>query len=549
MTTTTDHEQPAWLADRAADFGSAGYWRGVPLGELMWQWADRYGDRTALVDRDARLGFAELARRADRLAEALGAAGIRQGDPVLVQLPNSWEFVAAFLACQRIGAVPVLALMPHRGRELHALAEQAGTRALLVAERWNDFDHQALAAEVAGPHPVFVLGERVWPGHLALGPLLADEAPQAAAARRARLDAHRPDPGRIALLLLSGGTTGHSKLVPRTHDDYEYNLRRSAEVCGFDQDTVYLAVLPAAHNFPLGSPGILGALGRGGRAVLSPSPRPETAFALAEREGATVSSVVPSIAQRWTEAVAAGATPPATLRTLQIGGSVLPPETAERIEAVLGCQVQQVYGMAEGLLCYTRPGDPAELRTTTQGRPISDGDRIRLVDEEDRPVPDGVPGELLTRGPYTVRGYYGAPAGAAAAFTPDGWYRTGDLVLRHPSGNLVVTGRIKDIINRGGEKIAAAELEEAAQSLPQVRQAAAVPVPEPELGERVGLAVTLRDGASLTLGELREAFRRRGLAGFRTPEHLLVLPRLPLTPVGKIDKKEIRRLLAAQTPS
>lgn len=550
---STASEIPALerAADRADRYTAAGYWRGVPLGALMWEWADRHGDRTAVSDLGRRVSYRELARGADRLAAALLAHGVGRGDTVLVQLPNTWEFVAVFLACQRAGAVPVLALMPHRASELRYLAALADVSAFLVADRWNGFDHQALAAEVAGDRPVFVLGEGAWPGHVPLRPLLqGDGAPggEDAGALRRRLDAVAPNPRDTALLLLSSGTTGHSKLVPRTHDDYVYNLHRSAEVCGFDAETVYLAVLPAAHNFPLGSPGILGALSAGGRAVLCPSPRPEVAFPLARREGVTVTSAVPSIALRWMEAAAGGTPPPATLRAVQVGGSVMAPEVAARIGPALGCTLQQVYGMAEGLLCYVRPDDPEDVRVRTQGRPISDADELLIVDEDGRPVPPGTPGELLTRGPYTIRGYFAAPAVNATAFTPDGWYRTGDIVVLHESGNLVVTGRIKDVINRGGEKIPAAEVEEAAEALPQVRQAAAVPVPDPELGERVGVCVTLHDGASLTLDELRETLRGRGLAGFRTPDHLWVLPRLPLNPIGKVDKKTLRRLIAEESP-
>jgi 2,3-dihydroxybenzoate-AMP ligase len=228
---------------------------------------------------------------------------------------------------------------------------------------------------------------------------------------------------------------------------------------------------------------------------------------------------------------------------VQVGGSVLSPVFAARIGAALGCALQQVYGMVEGLLNYTRLDDPASVVLQTQGRPISPDDEIRVVDELGRPVPPGVTGELQARGPYTIRGYYAAPEHNAVAFTPDGWYRSGDIVRMHPTGNLVVEGRIKDVINRGGEKISATEVEAVVKALPQVAQAGAIPVPDAALGERICVCVALHPGSSLTLDELRHEFQEGGVAKFKTPEQLEIFTDLPLTPVGKVDKKELRHLV------
>jgi 2,3-dihydroxybenzoate-AMP ligase len=349
----------------------------------------------------------------------------------------------------------------------------------------------------------------------------------------------------VAVFLLSGGTTGLPKLIARTHDDYAFNARCSATMAGLDADTRYLVCLPAGHNFPLACPGILGTLLAGGAVVMSSSPRAERAFELIARHGVTHTAVVPAVAGRWLEhAAESGAAALRSLRVLQVGGARLADELARRVAPVLGAQLQQVFGMAEGLLCYTRLDDPLEEICTTQGRPMCPDDEVRLVDEHDRDVPDGQPGSLLTRGPYTPRGYYRAPEQNARAFTADGWYRSGDICRRTPAGNLVVEGRDKDMINRGGEKISAEEVEGLLHQLLPVRQVAVVAMPDAELGERVCAYLVLRPGIAVELADLRAALQAHGVARFKWPERLVLVEELPMTKVGKVDKKALRADIA-----
>jgi 2,3-dihydroxybenzoate-AMP ligase len=539
-----------WPAESAAAYRSAGYWLDKSLGNHLWDWADRYGDRTALVDGERRLSYRALAIRVDSLAEHLLGLGLRPGQNVLVQLPNCWQFMVTVMACVRIGIAPVLALPAHRRRELAHVATESEATAVVVPTSWKDFDYEGLAHEVAARCPgspqVLVLGEPGREGSVALDPLIGtvdDSGPLRAedvAARRRHLDAVDVDPEDVALLLLSGGTTGLPKLIGRTHNDYEYNARRSGEVCGFGGDTVYLAVLPVAHNFPLACPGVLGTWGVGGRVVMAPSARPEVAFPLIARERVNTTAVVPAVAQRWLQAAGTGPADLTSLRSLQVGGARLAPEIARRVPAELGCALVQVFGMAEGLLNYTRPDDPPEVVATTQGRPISPHDEILIVDENDVPVAQGESGALLTRGPYTPPGYFRGGPHNKRAFTPDGWYRTGDVVRLHPGGNLVVAGRSKDLINRGGEKISAEEVEDIAYSMPQVVEAAAIAVPDDELGERICLCVVLKENETLAMTDVVETFSRTSIARYKFPEHLRILPSLPHTPVGKIDKKALR---------
>jgi salicylate---CoA ligase len=552
----SDHTVP-WPKDAADEYVAEGYWAGVPLGTLLRQAAGRpgQGQETALADPVAgvRLTRAELAGRADSAAVRLLDLGLNPGMRIVVQLGNGWEFVVLTLACLRAGVVPVMALPAHRRSELSYLARHAEATAIAVPGTLRGFDHQALAHDLAaevtgetgGPWHVLVAGDEVAPASIDLrGLCRPGEDPEK---DRARLDAIGISGGDVAVFLLSGGTTGLPKLIARTHDDYAYNASRSAEVAGLDAGSVYLVSLPAGHNFPLACPGILGTLLAGGRVVMLPSPEPARAFAAIEAEHVTHTAVVPAVAARWLDyAATRGAGQLAALRVLQVGGARLADELARKVRPVLGATLQQVFGMAEGLLNYTRLSDPEEVICTTQGRPLSPADEVRLVDELERDVPEGQPGALLTRGPYTPRGYYRAAEQNARAFTGDGWYRSGDICRRTPEGNLIVEGRDKDMINRGGEKVSAEEVENLVYQLPAVAAVAAVAMPDPEIGERVCVYVVPRPGRSVTLAEITAAMDATGVARYKFPERLELVSELPATKVGKIDKKALRADIAGR---
>jgi salicylate---CoA ligase len=558
-TPISDNTVP-WPDEAAKEYVAKGYWAGVPLGTLLREVADRRPDAPALADPDAgvRLTHAELAGRAESAAARLLDLGLRPGDRIIVQLGNGWEFVVLTLACLHAGIVPVMALPAHRRTELSYMAVHAEATAIAVTARIRGFDHEALAHELAdgvtsatgGPWHVLVAGDDLAAGSIDLRALCTPG--EDSGADRKRLDQVHVSSGDVAVFLLSGGTTGLPKLIARTHDDYDYNARRSAEVAGLDADSVYLVSLPAGHNFPLACPGILGALLSGGRVVMLPSPEPARAFATIEAEGVTHTAVVPAVAARWLEHAAEQAGQHAaravdqlaTLRVLQVGGARFPDELARKVRPVMQATLQQVFGMAEGLLNYTRLDDPEVVICTTQGRPMCPDDEVRLVDELDLDVPAGEPGSLLTRGPYTPRGYYKAAEQNARAFTSDGWYRSGDICRRTPDGNLIVEGRDKDMINRGGEKISSEEVENLVYQLPVVAQVAAVAMPDPVLGERLCVYVVARPGHSVTLDEIRVAMETVGVARFKVPERLEVVPELPSTKVGKIDKKALRADIA-----
>lgn len=515
-----------WPDEVAERYRSAGLWRGDTLLDILQAPAEVDPEADALLAESRSWTRAQLWESVARRAAGLRATGLEPGDRVVVQLPNTGDFVVTFLAMLWAGVIPVLALPGHRRAELRHIASTAGARGLCVSSRpASDIDFVELAGQVAADvsyiDTIIVDGNRS--GDVDLDATLPQPRHEAAGSD-------------IALFLLSGGTTGLPKLIARTHDDYVYNIEKSSEVSGLGPNTRYLVALPAGHNFPLGCPGLLGALAAGGLVIMAPSPSVKAVFPLAAQFRPTISAVVPAVAITWMEAE--DRSPLESMEVLQVGGARLNPEVAKEVGPRLGCTLQQVFGMAEGLLNYTRLDDPESIIINSQGRKISDYDEILVVDEAGRPVADGDVGELLTRGPYTIRGYFAAPDHNEKSFTTDGFYRTGDLVRADEHGNLTVEGRAKDHINRGGEKISAEEIENYILGLPGIVNAAAIGVPDPVMGSRIYAIVEA--STPISLEDIREHFAECGVASFKYPEFLDVVDALPLTNVGKVDKAKLR---------
>ncbi len=533
-----------WPAEAAARYRRQGWWEGITIPQLLERSAARHAQKTALVCGDLRLSYADLVAGSRRLACGFLDAGIKAQDRVVLQLPNGPEFVFAYFALTRIGAIPVMALRAHRHSEVRHFLRASGATAYVIPDRIGNFDYREMAREVgpdaAALRHVFVAGEP-GPGQIGLRPLIA--APLAEEAVAARLAACLPDPEEVATMLLSGGTTSLSKLIPRTHEDYVLNARLCGRAGGFDEATVFMAILPLGHNYNLASPGMLGCFYYSGTVVLAPSGDPAEVFALVQREKVSVIAAVVPLISNWLNSPLPDQFDLSSLKVIQNGGARLAPELRGRMRERFGCIAQEIYGTAEGLINMVPLDAPQDLLLTSSGAPVCDDDEIKVLDDDGNEVPDGEPGELVTRGPYTIQGYYNAPEKQAEAFTPDGFYRMGDIV-RKQGRHVFTEGRRKDLINRGGEKISCEEVENLIFGHPKVKAVTLVAMPDPVFGEKACAFVITKEGQSLEFGELIDYLKQQRIASFKLPERLEVVGEFPLSPVGKILKRALREAIA-----
>ncbi|MCE1115937.1 amino acid adenylation domain-containing protein [Pseudomonas sp. NMI795_08] len=527
-------DAPYWPERFERYYRQQGAWTGETLDACIARHAGQTPERIALTDGERSLTYAELHSRCNQLADGFARLGLRPGDRIVVQLPNVLEFIETTFALFRLGVVPVFALPTDRRNEITHIVQASKAVAYLIKDHALGFDYRDIARELQtlpdAIRHVIVLGEA------------AEFTPYASLYGR-DLPVPATDSRAPALITLSGGSTAMPKLILRRHDDYLYSIRVSASICQLSPQSVYLCVLPAGHNFTLSSPGFIGTLLAGGRVVMQADPSGSACFASIAREGVTFTALVPSLAQAWLHAPRQHDL--SSLRFLQVGGARLSDEVAARLSENFDFTLQQVYGMSEGLVCYTDLNGDLDQLLHTQGRPMSPLDEILVVDDDDLPVAVGQPGHLLVRGPYTIRGYLDAPQQNARAFTADGFYRTGDVVCLREDGYLVVTGRHKDQVNRGGEKIAAEEIEGHLLAHPGVLEAAVIGVPDPHLGERTCAVLVVAPGQGCDTATLKAHLQARGVAAQRIPDQFQWLPSLPKTTLGKTDKKVLRQQFAA----
>jgi 2,3-dihydroxybenzoate-AMP ligase len=534
-----------WPEEAAQRYRDAGLWEGLTVAEMVARTARRQPGKVAVVYGDRRITYEELIAESRRLAFGLLELGLKPLDRAVIQLPNIPEFVTTYLALNWIGVIPVMALRAHRHAEVRHFIRASGATAYFVADTVGGFDYRPMAAEMAAEFPslrnVIVAGEPA-PGQTALASHIS-RAPQDAIDKA--LESVRPAAEEVSTMLLSGGTTSLSKLIPRTHNDYVLNARLCAQAAGFDANTVFMAVLPLAHNYNLASPGLLGAFYAGGTLVIGTSTDTTDIFSTIQRERVTVIAAVVPLISNWLNSDVPKRFDLSSLKVVQNGGARLAPELRARIRQEFGCTPQEDYGTAEGLINMVRLDDPDELLLESSGAPVCALDEIKVVDDAGNEVPDGEPGELIVRGPYTINGYYNAPEKNAEAFTADGFYRMGDIVRKR--GRYVYTeGRRKDLINRGGEKISCDEVENLIFGLPQVKEVSMVAMPDPVFGEKACACVVLKLGTQLSFDELIAHLRAQRIASFKLPERLEVMPAFPVSPVGKILKRELRDMVAAK---
>lgn len=524
----------------AEEYRRRGVWRGETYLDLWERAARREPGREALVDDHRRLTWGELDELVGRLAAGLRDLGVGRLETILLQVPNRAEYVLLFHAAQRVGAVPVLAVPRHGVPELEAVIRLTHPRAWVFPCRDGS---RAFGPVVARLRESGVLPARliaVGDGDLPPGAIRFDDL----VASRPVPEVHRPHPDDVALIGLTGGATGRSKAVPRTHDSFLGNVRRAN--AGTSAEDVFLCSTPVGHTManqgPLG-----GWLCAGGRVVLLSSPRAPDILAAVERERVTRLGLVPTQLADLIEDPDLRHRDLSSLRRVVSTGGALRPEVARRARDVLGaigCEFAgSAYGSTEGPSCGHPPGEPPERLLQGVGRPDPEVESWVTLDPAGRTLPPGEIGELAVRGPGVFTGYFRSPEVNARVFTPGGYYRTGDLGFLD-GGNVMVTGRLKDVIERGGEPILPQEIEELLLGHPAVVAVAVVAMPDLRLGERACAYVVPRGQARPSLEELVAHLRRLGAGPLQWPERVEVVAALPETPSGKLDRPALRADIA-----
>lgn len=517
------------------------------VGELA-RVSRAHPDRIALSESGVLVTHRELDQITDRAALAFLKLGLRPLDPVIFQLSNSKELLYCFIGCLKAGLVPICTLAAHRQQEIGYLGRHAKAAAHLIDGDDPRFDFLAFARQMRGDIPTLraTIVLRAAEGTLAEGEFDFDSllgGASAADAPAALAEIER-DPFQVALYQLSGGTSGVPKIIPRFHNEFLYTIRTVINWHQLDQDTVAYMPAPLMHNAPMAcfwGPALL----TGGEvAVLRTLDLDAMAALIAQRRPNWL-LLAPPILWRLKERGLLDAT---SFRHVR-GFTTI--NNAAKLRALTGAPVYTIFGMTEGLLCWTRAGDPSQVMDTTVGQPLSPFDEVRILKpgtEED--VADDTVGEMVTRGPCTLHGYFDAADRNREAFTSDGYYRSGDLFTRtsiEGKTYLRFWGRLKDVIDRGGEKINAEEVELASASHPKVGAIAIVPMPDPEYGERACAFVIPSPGsADITVAELGRHLEQKGLAKFKWPERVEIVQQFPLTASSKLSKPLLKDMIASK---
>ncbi len=519
----------------AKTYVDQGWWR----GDTLTQWLDKHAaerpDAPALRHGDRVISWAELADQADRLSRALYNLGVRHGEVVSVQLPNIPEYMIAFLAITRIGGVMNTIHMPYRAAEIETLVNHGRSRAIVCLSEAKDWSPAAtvlgMLDKLESLDHVIALGPPV-DGALSLTELIESD-----------VDAE-PETSPVAsdpfLLLFTSGTTSAPKAVPLSYHNMLSNARMGAPEHELTADDAILSAAPLSHLFGLYSFHV--AIAAGACSVMLPVFTPPDLVATVERDKPTALWTAPA---HFAAIRAMGLIDKHDLTSLKMmimSGSACPEElvrwTAEQLP---GCAVTQLWGMTEtqaGL--YSRPKDGLEVSAVSAGR-ASPGTEIRIADPEtNQEMPAGEEGELQIRGPLLFPGYYKNEAANKAAFTADHFFRSGDLATKSADGAVAITGRIKDVINRGGVKFNPRDIEDLLDAHPAVIMSAVVPMPDPVLGEKACAFVSLKPGHDEpTLDSLCAYLLEHKIAKNKLPERLVVVDEFPMTPTKKIIKGQL----------
>lgn len=530
------------------------WWSGMTLGEMIDRSCDLYPNKEALAAGEVRLTYQQLREQVNRAAIAFLELGIDKLDRVLLQIPNWAEFIYAYYGLHKIGAIPVMCIPRYSEREMEHLCEVTEAKAWIVPLRYEKIDYLPMIESLRSRHPllkhILVVdyleqskdqlvsrGERFPTGTVSFNDLLkkADIKKYS----KDYLQSFGPDPEEVCHFMPTGGTTGLPKLVPRTHNDFLCNVEYRAKAWERCPRDITLIATPVTHNMAIEvslNPTFL----TGGKVVMIPATRAKEILETIERERVTTTILVVAQLQQIVDFPDLREYDLSSLQVIAAAGSHVPAELIKRVYEKIGCKFYNVFGMSEGPCAQTRYEDPEEVVLHTVGRPICPSDEFKVIDAGGNELSREKEGELAARGPCIFRGYYKAEAENREVFTKNGFFRTGDIAKFSPEGHLIITGRKKDIIIRGGENISALEVEELIGSHPKVEQAAAVGMPDPILGERVCAFIKQKKDAMISFDEVISYLKEKKTSVLYLPERIEILEEMPLTNVGKVDKKRLR---------
>ena len=526
------------------------WWLGITWGDMLDKATDLYPDKEGLIDDTSRFTYGELRKKVDRLAIGFMALGIKERDFVLLQIPNWHEYVFAFFALQKIGAIPVLLIARHGLAEIKHVCGLTHPVAWIGPVRYRNTDFLSILAEVkseaGGLESLISVRSGANPGFVSLEEVMDRKEPTDADVQA--LAARRPDPMEVSMILLTGGTTGLPKAVPRTHNDYISSVEYHSRAWEITSDDVVLTVAPVSHAQGMHT-GVGGAFFNFAKYVLTDSTDAGDICRVIERERVTAFPTVPALVQRIVSLENLGDYNLGSLKKIYAGGAPSTPELVRSVYERIGCKFVNTLGAAEGLGSMTRLHADLETICTTVGQKDCPYAQYKAVDLDGHEVQPGHEGELLAKGPGIFSGYFKSEEDNRKTFTSDGFFKTGDLAKIDGSGTMTITGRIKETILRGGETISAVAIERMISSHPGVAEAAVIGMPDKIFGERICAYVTLKEGASLSFQELVAYLKSIGASVLQMPERLEIIDAVPLTKIGKADKKALKEDIAKKLAS
>lgn len=527
-----------WSEQRAAEYRRLGYWTDHTFVAYLEAHARQRPDAVALTDGRRAWTWAQARAWVEAVAASLVELGLPRDAVLATWLPNWPEAYLLRLACERAGLLWLPLPRALRQHELRPLLARAAAQAIVLPGA-GPRDYLAELRELRPHLPRLrrVILARAPHAPLSLEALAAGPPPQPPAA----LDGRQVRPHEVAMLQPTSGSTGMPKLCEYLLHGAMARGRAQAELFRLSPDDVFLACV---QGFGPSIPPLLAAPVAGARVVVAEEHDAATLLRLIERERVTIVCAVPPILRDLALALEAGARADlGSVRVWYASGMVLSPELARALETRAGGVVLSAYGGVDlGVWAVSAPEDPPQVRWFTVGKPRG-GTELLLVDDDGRPTETG---EVWGRGPSSVGGYFNDPQASRAAWTPDGWFQTGDVGRYDEDRNLVIVGRKAEVINRGGAKVYPAEVEHLLEQHPAVARAAVVPLPDDRLGERVCAYLVPRAGAAPTLEDLVAFLRARHLASYKLPEHLVLVPTLPTTSGNKPDRQALRADLAAR---